>query len=178
MTDFLGLAWPDGRVCVLCLAEKEHTEHVPVAERAHPDAGDATRNHYDWFFPNGAPDGLPESWLADIEAKMVEGLSDPFVDDAARIMLVLIAEVRRLRAAPPTGCTTPDPDPASPCGFEESDIFGACGMPDASWQHFRCLVGPSDPEGPCPDPCPATSGCHPHIPTRCRCGHAITRTEA
>ena len=69
-----------------------------LADVAHPDAGDETRNHYDWFFPKDAPAGLPEPWLADTEAKMLEAVDDPFVDDAARVMLALIAEVRRLRA--------------------------------------------------------------------------------
>ena len=72
------------------------------------------------------------------------------------------------------GCLTPDPDPASPCGFSTAmDILGPCGMPAVSWQHFRCIVSENDREGPCPDPCPPTDGCHPHQPTCCVCGHAI-----
>lgn len=47
------------------------------------------------------------------------------------------------------GHTKAEPDPASPCG--------ACDLPDASRVHM--------PETMAWD--------HPHIPTRCQCGHPI-----
>lgn len=54
-------------------------------------------NHYDaWFFP--PPDPLTDGWLDETEAKMREALNDVFCDDAAKIMLTLIAEIRAIPA--------------------------------------------------------------------------------
>jgi len=79
---------------------EDRTEEIAAEYAAlpHPDANVVERNHYAWFFPPDWPKELPESFLADTEAKMLEAIDDPFVDDAARIMLVFIAELRRLRA--------------------------------------------------------------------------------
>lgn len=53
-------------------------------------------NHYDryWTPPPGRVTAI---WLADTEAKMREALEDEFCDDAAAVMLTLIAEIQRLR---------------------------------------------------------------------------------
>lgn len=54
-------------------------------------------NHYDryWSPPDESVSG---EWLDATEAKMREALGDAFCDDAAAVMLTLIAEIRRLRA--------------------------------------------------------------------------------
>lgn len=53
-------------------------------------------------------------------------------------------------------CTAPIPDPASPCGFE-----GCEGWPgDHDFTVGRCQHPPKH-------------DCHPHVPTRCQCGHPI-----
>jgi hypothetical protein len=49
----------------------------------------------------------------------------------------------------PCGCTTPTPDPASPCGY---------------------------PGCPLPEGAPGID--HAHVPTRCTCGHAIEKVSA
>lgn len=62
----------------------------------------------------------------------------------------------------PCGCTTPTTDPASPCGFKSGgplDIpCGATGSDDwhkrSFWWQEPWLY-------------------HPHLPTRCTCGHPI-----
>lgn len=66
------------------------------------DALDALRrvlanegNHYDRYW-TPSPEPLTEEWLTDTEAKMREALTDAFCDDAAAVMLTLIAEIRRL----------------------------------------------------------------------------------
>lgn len=64
-------------------------------------------------------------------------------------------------------CTTPTPDPASPCGYNACDS-------DPFWHECAtvpCVVdrfGYSHPH----------EACHPHQPTRClTCGHPIERTD-
>lgn len=58
----------------------------------------------------------------------------------------------------PSGCTTPTPDPASPCGrlLVDEDLLGVefpCGWPETGIVHDRH---------------------HPHRPTTCAaCGHGI-----
>jgi hypothetical protein len=61
----------------------------------------------------------------------------------------------KVRSPQPTicGCTTPTPDPASPCGY-----VGCL----AAWH--------------CDGTCPAHDRSvilHPHVPTLCTCGHAL-----
>lgn len=56
----------------------------------------------------------------------------------------------------PCLCERPTPDPASPCGQLVSDGFGRA---------FQC--GGRD----------STGHAHPHVPTRCTCGHPITKEE-
>lgn len=77
-----------------------------IAERERDQANDALRrvvanesNHYDRYW-TPAPSPLTDGWLDATEAKMREALTDAFCDDAAAVMLALIAEIRRLRAAP------------------------------------------------------------------------------
>lgn len=54
------------------------------------------------------------------------------------------------------GCTTPQPDPASPCGY----AFGRCESPAA---HAGCGRAHE-----------AIDTCHDHVPTRClNCQHPI-----
>ena len=61
-------------------------------------------------------------------------------------------------------CTTPEPDPASPCGHPAK--VGTCGGP-ARW-----LVHRLDPKAV------RTIDAHPHQPTTCRnCHHGIRRAE-
>lgn len=54
----------------------------------------------------------------------------------------------------PCECTTPTPDPASPCGHPECEHDAR-----ATWTH--------PPAGP------YLHGSHPHVPTRCTCGDPI-----
>lgn len=66
----------------------------------------------------------------------------------------------------PRVCRTPTPDPASPCAFEgcASQILdGALGHRPFEYVH-RC---------PDPERHVETPKCHPHVPTRCTCGHAL-----
>lgn len=53
-------------------------------------------NHYDRYW-EPAPEPLTDEYLDATEAKMREALEDVFCDDAAAVMLTLIAEIRRLR---------------------------------------------------------------------------------
>lgn len=53
-------------------------------------------NHYDWYWTK-PPEPITDEWLAETKAKMEEALTDAFCDDAAFIMLRLIAEIYRLR---------------------------------------------------------------------------------
>lgn len=55
-------------------------------------------NHYDRYW-SPAPEPLTVAWLDETEAKMREALEDVFCDDAATVMLTLIAEIRRLGEA-------------------------------------------------------------------------------
>lgn len=55
-------------------------------------------------------------------------------------------------------CNTPTPDPSSPCGYE------GC-VPGDLLTHEPCEFW-AVLEHP-------WSGCHPHQPTRCTCGHPI-----
>lgn len=57
--------------------------------------------------------------------------------------------------APPCGCTTPTPDPASPCGFE------------------GCLIPPGKPWHVWADDIEPDALHHKRIPSRCLCGHAL-----
>lgn len=61
-------------------------------------------------------------------------------------------------------CTTPDPDPASPCGFEECP-YRDCAFPHARYWH--AVAAPL---------AESTSIHHRHVPTLCRCGHRIEET--
>lgn len=66
-----------------------------------------------------------------------------------------------------SACTTPTPDPASPCGFEDpwakyGHPFPPCGRPETHTHHTF-----SGGRGETPD------GGHFYRPTRCTCGHAI-----
>ena len=54
-------------------------------------------------------------------------------------------------------CTTPTPDPASPCGYE-----GCWGK---RWTHAWVSGQFLDESS------------HPHVPTRCNCGHPIERVD-
>lgn len=72
-----------------------------VAENARDEALEGWRrvvanepNHYDRFW-QPAPEPLTEEWLGATETKMREALGDVFCDDAAKVMLTLIAEIRR-----------------------------------------------------------------------------------
>lgn len=58
-------------------------------------------------------------------------------------------------AARTTFCTTPTPDPASPCGYEYKEDGAPCG--------FRRSMGGHE----------FVDADHPHQPTRCTCGHPI-----
>ncbi len=67
-------------------------------------------NHYDRYW-TPAPNPLTVEWLDTTEEKMREALTDVFCDDAAVVMLTLIAEIRRLTQGPPLasssdGCRT------------------------------------------------------------------------
>lgn len=53
-------------------------------------------NHYDRYW-NPPDETISDEWLDETEAKMREALTDAFCDDAASIMLTLIAEIRRFR---------------------------------------------------------------------------------
>lgn len=75
-------------------------------EVALADAEDALRrvvanesNHYDryWTPPD---ESVSDEWLDATEAKMRDALEDVFCDDAAAVMLTLIAEIRRQRTQP------------------------------------------------------------------------------
>jgi hypothetical protein len=72
----------------------------------HPDAGDLSRNHYDWFMPNPPTDA---DFLADTKAKMTEALTDPFVHDMAQVVLRLLAEIEALRSQIRKGALAPAP---------------------------------------------------------------------
>lgn len=50
-------------------------------------------NHYDRYW-TPPPEPLTDEWLDETEAKMRDALTDAFCDDAAAIMLTLIAEIR------------------------------------------------------------------------------------
>lgn len=63
----------------------------------HPDAGNVSRNHFDWFMPLN-PTAEVDAYLDDFEAKMRESLTDPFVHDMAQSVLPLIAAYRAARA--------------------------------------------------------------------------------
>lgn len=56
------------------------------------------------------------------------------------------------------GCTTPTPDPASPCDLEWCQHRGAY------WWHTALRVGGDHDQW---------DRLHPHQPTRCTCGHPI-----
>ena len=58
----------------------------------------------------------------------------------------------------PCGCTTPTPDPTSPCARR---YLWTTGILDCMWD---------------PNDHPEKSG-HPHVPTRCLCGHPIEEAE-
>ena len=62
-------------------------------------------------------------------------------------------------------CTTPEPDAASPCGY------------DGCWLSSRdCHC--DDPAEGCKNDHPITSDAHPHIATLClNCHHGIRRAE-
>jgi hypothetical protein len=52
-------------------------------------------NHYDRYW-TPTPEPLTREWLHETKAKMREALEDVFCDDAAAVMLTLIAEIERL----------------------------------------------------------------------------------
>lgn len=92
----------DRRECFVCGGS---VERVPMVLRADYDSVFASlsrvvaneSNHYDRYW-TPAPGPVTDEWLDDTEAKMREALTDVFCDDAAAVMLTLIAEIRRLRA--------------------------------------------------------------------------------
>lgn len=91
----------------VCCEERDHTSYdrdvAACPTPVYDDAHEALRrvvanesNHYDryWTPPDEA---VSDEWLADTEAKMSDALTDAFCDDAAAVMLTLIAEIRRVR---------------------------------------------------------------------------------
>jgi hypothetical protein len=61
------------------------------------------------------------------------------------------------------GCTTPEPDTASPCGFEGCELDEWLNDPHECWCMFE-------------EAADAHPGHHPHQPTLClRCHHPIER---